>query len=181
MKTSFLVGALLAASLLQVVAQEKEVKIGYADVDYILAQLPATKKIKEQLAAIEAQLTQQFELKQKEFNAKYKQLEEAEKNKTMLPVVRDNAIRELQMLEQNLMKFEEDARVSLEKKQTVLTEPIFMTVGNAIAEVAKENGFSFILNPKVSNMDVVLFADEKWDVSDLVLKKLNVTPKVAGN
>jgi outer membrane protein len=58
-------------------------------------------------------------------------------------------------------------------------DPVYQKVGKAIEDVAKENGFSLILNNQISGLDVILYGDEKLDVSDLVLKKLGVTPKPA--
>ena len=55
-------------------------------------------------------------------------------------------------------------------------EPVFKKVGQAIEDVAKENGYTFILTQQIGGLDVILYADEKNDVSNLVLKKLGVTP-----
>ncbi|MDX1629935.1 MAG: OmpH family outer membrane protein, partial [Fulvivirga sp.] len=56
-------------------------------------------------------------------------------------------------------------------------EPIYSKVGNTIEAVAKENGYTYILNGNVGGVDVVLYADDKNDVSDLVLKKMGITPE----
>ena len=55
-------------------------------------------------------------------------------------------------------------------------EPVFGKISKAIEDVAKENGFSLVLNQQIQGLDVILFGDEKLDVSDLVLKKMGVTP-----
>ena len=39
---------------------------------------------------------------------------------------------------------------------------------------AKENGFTFVLNHQIGGMDVILYGDEKMNVSDLVLRKPGV-------
>ena len=160
-------------------AQTEQVKIGYADVEYILTELPATKKAEADLTSMKTQLSNQFDIKQKELEKKYKDFIAA--GEKMPEAVRTNTVRELEMLKANLDRFSEDAQVSLQKKQQALLAPIYESIRDAIGEVAKENGFTFILNPKVSGLDVVLFGEEKWDVSDLVLKKLGVTPKAAAN
>ncbi len=58
---------------------------------------------------------------------------------------------------------------------------MFAKVGKAIEDVAKENGFSYILNPRmIEGGDVLLFTDEKYNISELVLKKLGSTmPKTS--
>jgi outer membrane protein len=59
-----------------------------------------------------------------------------------------------------------------------LMHPLYNKIGKAIGDVAKEEGYSVILSTRVNNMDVVLWGDEKLEVSDLVLKKMGITPKV---
>ena len=58
-------------------------------------------------------------------------------------------------------------------------DPVIKKVGKAIEETAKENGFAFIINPQSmsSGEDILLYSDERYDISKLVLKKLGVTPK----
>jgi outer membrane protein len=88
--------------------------------------------------------------------------------------------RELAALQENMQKFQQDAQSSFQKKQTELMDPIYKKIGKAIEEVAKENAFTFIINPAVTNGgDILLYSDEKFNISDLVLKKLGVTPTAA--
>jgi len=83
----------------------------------------------------------------------------------------------LQGLQESIQKFQQDAQTSLQNKQTALMDPVFKKVGKAIEDVAKENGFAFIMAPQVmGGGDILLYSDEKYNVSDLVLKKLGVTP-----
>jgi Skp family chaperone for outer membrane proteins len=51
-------------------------------------------------------------------------------------------------------------------------EPLYKSLGKAIEDVAKENDLSYILNPENGGADMILYADKKNDVSDLVLKKM---------
>jgi outer membrane protein len=83
----------------------------------------------------------------------------------------------LQRLDAGLKQFNEDAQKSYELKRQQLMDPVFSKVGKAIEEVAKENGYSFILNPQLmGGGDILLFTDQKFDISELVLKKMGVTP-----
>jgi outer membrane protein len=158
-------------------AQTTTTKVGYADVEYILSQMPEAKQIDTDLKSTQAQLKNQIETKAQEFQ---KKLADYQANAgTMLDAVRVNTERELQQLQQNLEKLQQDAQTTLQNKQTQLFEPVYKKVGNAIAETAKENGYSFILSQQISGLDVILYGDDNLDVSDLVLKKLGVTPKPA--
>jgi outer membrane protein len=151
------------------------VKIGYADPDYILGQLPEAKQIDAELKSLQAQLKTQIDSKAQEFQKKYKDYQENQT--TMLVPVRENTERELQQLQANFEKLQQDAQTTIQAKQQQLMQPVYGKIGKGIEEVAKENGFSLILSSQVGGLDVVLFGDESINVSDLVLKKLGVTPK----
>ncbi|MEJ7643137.1 MAG: OmpH family outer membrane protein [Chryseolinea sp.] len=161
--------------LLTAEAQTAPQKIGFADVDYIFSQLPEQKAIDAELKSTQTQLKNQIDVKYADFQ---KKLADYQANlNTMLEAVRANTERELQQMQQNIEKLQADAQTSIQTKQTQLMDPVYKKVAKGIDEVAKENGFSFVLNQQIGGLDVVLYGDEKMDVSDLVLKKLGVTPK----
>lgn len=166
---------LFAFGLLTSVAHAQSAsKIGYADVDYIFSQMPEAKQIDTDLQSLQNQLKKNLETKSQEFQRK---LGEYQANAaSMLDAVRQNTERELQQLQQNLEKLQQDAQAEIQKKQTTLMEPVYAKVGKAIEDVAKENGFTFILNQQIGGLDVILYGDQSMDVSDLVLKKMGVTP-----
>jgi outer membrane protein len=161
----------------QAQTQPAATKIGYADVDYIFSQMPEAKQIDTDLKSTQAQLKKEIEGRAADFQ---KKLADYQANAgTMLDAVRVNTERELQQLQQNLEKLQQDAQTTIQNKQTQLMEPVFKKVGKAIEDTAKENGYSFILSQQIGGLDVILYGDENMDVSDLVLKKLGVTPKPA--
>lgn len=168
----------LAFGLVTVVANaQTPTKIGFADPDYILDQMPESKKIETELQSVQNQLKTQLENKQKEFQTK---LADYQKNfNTMLDAVRQNTERELQQLQQNLERLQQDAQTTIQNKQNQLMEPVLKQIGKAIEDVAKENGYTMVVSTRIGGLDVVLYGDEKSDVSDLVLKKMGVTPKPA--
>jgi outer membrane protein len=139
--------------------------------------MPESKAIDAELKSTQAQLKAQIDTKYQEFQKKVQDYQ-ANLN-TMLEPVRQNTERELQQMQQNLEKLQADAQTTIETKRTQLMDPVYKKVGKGIEEVAKENGFTFVLNQQIGGLDVILYGDEKMDVSDLVLKKLGVTPKPA--
>lgn len=150
-------------------------KIGYADWTYIFSAMPEFKQI-------DAELKSHGELLQQQVQAKTQELEKKAKEFQALPPTTPDAIvadkqRELQLLDQALQQFNQDAQKSYEARRTELMDPVFAKVGKAIEDVAKEHHYAFILNPQLmGGGDILLFTDKKFDVSDLVLKKLGVTP-----
>ena len=78
---------------------------------------------------------------------------------------------ELAYLQENLQKFQQDAQVSIQKKQTDLVNPVYCKSRKAIEEVVLQNGFSYIISPQmVGGGDVLLFTDEKYNILSLLLK-----------
>ena len=151
-------------------------KTGYANVDYIFNQLPAAKQIESELKSMQTQLRTQVEAKGQDLQKKYDDYNR--RAKTMTDTAREKAEKELQTLHENFQKFQQDAQLSLQTKQNQLVEPVYTKISKAIEDVAKENGFLFIFNRQGGALDgVVLYADKTNDVSDLVLRKLGVTPK----
>jgi outer membrane protein len=167
----------VAVSAITALGQSPEptVKIGYADVEYILLRLPDVKQAEANLNAVEKQLTDLVNKKTEELKSKYDVFTKTEKD--MLEAARKNTINELQQMQGNLEQLKQDSQTTLEKKHAELMKPVYEKIGKAIEAVAKAEGFTFVLNGHVSGQDVVMYGDPRFDVSDLILKKLGVTPK----
>jgi outer membrane protein len=166
---------MIGLSTLVANAQTPGVKVGYADVEYIFSQMPESKAIDAELQTLQTQLKKQYDNKVAEFQKKYQEYTAYGAN--VPEAVRKNSETELQQIQQNIQKLEQDSQTELQRKQIALMEPVYAKVGKAIEDVAKENGFQLVLNNQISGLDVILFGDEKLDVSDLVLKKMGVTPQ----
>ena len=150
-------------------------KIGYADWEYIFGQLPDYKQIDNELKTHGSQLENQLKAKYSEYQAKLTAYNGMAA--TTAETIKKDKEAELTQLQESIQKFQQDAQSSLQKKQADLMQPVFVKVGKAIEAVAKENGFSFVINAQAQGgQDILLYSDEKFNVSDLVLKKLGVTP-----
>lgn len=153
-------------------------KIGYADWEYIFSQMPEFKQIENELKTHGSQLENQLKAKSQEFEAKYKAYQSMPA--TTSDIIKADKERELQGMQESIQKFQQDAQGSMQKKQTDLMEPVYAKVGKAIEEVAKENAYSLILSPQIpTGGDILLYSDDKYNVSTLVLKKLGITPTAA--
>lgn len=169
---------LFALGLMTLVSHaQTTTKIGFADVEYIFSQMPEAKQIEAELQTLQTQLKKQYDAKVAEFQKKLQEYQAF--GNTVPDAVRQNTERELQQLQQNIQKLETDSQENLQRKQVQLMEPVYTKVGKAIEEVAKENAFNMVVNNQISGLDVILYADVQSDISDLVLKKLGITPQPA--
>lgn len=167
---------LAALSICSFMAQAQS-KVGFVDVDYIFSQMPEAKQIDAELKATETQLKKEIEGRAAEFQKKYQDY--TQNLNTMLDAVRANTERELQQLQQNLQKLQEDAQTTIQNKHGQLMKPVYEKIGKAIEDTSKENGFNLVVSQQIGGLDVVLYADDNADISDLVLKKMGITPKPA--
>lgn len=173
MKKLVLVFAFALITAVSMAQTPAPIKVGYADVEYIFSQMPEAKTIENELQTLRTQLKKSYDTKMAEFKTK---LDEYNKyGNTVSEAIKQNSERELQQMQTNIQKFEEDSQAELQKRNATLLGPVQEKVGKAIEDVAKENGYSLIINNQISQLDVILYGDEKLDVSDLVLKKMGVT------
>ena len=175
-KTLMLAAALLLAASTASVAQ----KIGFTNVDYVLSQMPESKQIEADLKAYSGQLEAQLKSKTAEFQTK---LEAYQKGGATMPEpVKADKEKELQGLQSSIQEFQKSADQSLQQKQQQLLKPALDKLQKTIDDVAKENGYSYIFNSDAGygTTPVLLHAPDDANISDLVLKKMGVTPKAPG-
>lgn len=177
MMKSKLVLVLIACTMLSLTSMAQNVKIGYADVDYILGQMPETKQVEAELRTLNTQLQNQLQTKYQEYQQKLQAYQE--QAASMADAIRQDKETELSQLEQRITKLQQDAQSNIQQKQAQLMQPLYEKIGDSIEAVAKANGYSHVFNGQIAGVDVVLFADEQFDISDLVLKQMGITPPVA--
>ncbi|WP_025763041.1 OmpH family outer membrane protein [Dyadobacter tibetensis] len=159
------------------VAQTPLTKIGYTNVDFVIARLPEAKKMQNELEVTKAQLDKAIGETYKEFQDKYEAYQKNGAN--MTDVIRADKEKELQSLQTRVQEMQNNAQTSLQNKQQQLLEPILTKVNDAIQAVGKENGFLYILNMDAGQgtTPIILFAaSEENNATDLILKKLGVDP-----
>lgn len=174
MKKLFLLIALIAGFVSQAQSQQTVNKVGYANMEYIITQLPDVKEIETELKSTQAQFKNQIEVKSQELKKQYADFNS--NMNTLADTVRMNKQRELEQSVADLEKFQQDAQLTLQNKQKLYMAPVQLKVNRAISEVARENGFSVILSQQIGGYRVLLYNNEQVDVSNLVLQKFGVTP-----
>ena len=76
--------------------------------------------------------------------------------------------------EEKIGKFQQDMDSQIREKQNTLLQPIFDRVNEAIKNVAKENGYSYVFDRNSAQGSTILYADETQDVTTLVKAKLGL-------
>ena len=174
-----LAAVLLTAGTLAATSAQAQapLKIGYTDVQYVLAQMPESKQIESELKTYNSQLEAQLKSKYTEYQAKGEAYQKAAG--TMTDVVKADKEKELQGLQQSIQEFQQSAQQSLQQKQQVLLKPALDKLQKNIDLVADENGFTYVFNSDGGGSPLLLHAPKDGDISDLVLKKMGITPGAA--
>ncbi len=149
-----------------------DLKFGYIDLQKAIQETSTGKKAKKEL---EKELTtKREELAKKEANVK-KMQEDFEKKKNILTdEVKQAKAAELQ---QEVMKFRDlfgQSQLNMQKKEQELTRPILEKLQDIIEKVAKEGGYTMILEKSEQS---VLWAKKEIDLTDEVVKQYEKTVK----
>lgn len=162
----------LAGLLLCMVGVQAQ-KFAYIDSDYIMKQIPEFKEAQAELDALSKKW-------QAEIEKRYQEIEEMYKSYQAEAVLLTEEMK--QQREESIIKKEQEAQAfqkekfgvegALFKKRQELVQPIQDKVYEALKEVSSSNGYDFIFDK--SAQSGILFADEKYDKSDLVLRKMGV-------
>jgi outer membrane protein len=174
LRLTFAAAVLTAASLATTSVQaQAPLKIGYTSVEYVLSQMPESKQIESDLKAYNSQLEAQLKSKYTEYQTKG---EAYQKGATaMTDVVKADKEKELTALQQSIQEFQRNAEQSLQQKQQTLLKPALDKLQKNIDAVAEENGYTYVLNSDGAS-PVLLHGPKDGDISDLVLKKMGITP-----
>lgn len=171
----------LAFTLMGFYASAQNVKIGFANTDYILSQMPEAKSVDSELRAFEKQLSNKINATVQGLQQQFQQYQQSAA--TMTEEARANKEKELNELQQQIQRDQQEAQVKLQQKQQELLEPVFTKIQGAIDKVAKANGYTHILAPDAAGNPVILYVqnEEEANISDMVLKELGITPAPANS
>ncbi|WP_019989022.1 OmpH family outer membrane protein [Rudanella lutea] len=151
-------------------------KLGYTSMDYLLSQVPEAKDIQNQLTIQRTQLENEAKRLEKEFQDKLQAYEKGAAQ--MSEVIRADREKELQGLQTRYQEFQRNAESQLQNKYQQLVNPVLQKIQKNVDAVAKENGYSYVFNldAGAGTAVILLVAPEENNITDIVLKKMGVTP-----
>ena len=152
----------------------KPVKLGYTNVNYVLSISPASKIIQKQLEETQKQYMKTIEDKNKELESKFEAYQKGQS--TMLESIKKDKEDELRTLQRSIQTLQENAQEDLRKKENEIVKPELDKIYKAVNEVSKANDFTHVFNSD----QVLLYAEEQSDITDLVLDKLGIKAPAPG-
>lgn len=141
-----------------------EAKVGYIDMQKAIQSTSAGKKAKTELEG-------DFNKKKKELEKKEADLkkmgEDLEKKKSVLS---EDALNKKQAeFQEEMLKYRDvvgKSQIEIQKKERELTAPILEKMKKTIAKLAKEKGYTMV----IENSQMVLYATPEADLTDEVVK-----------
>ena len=159
----------IAVSLMVILSIQSQSKFGYLNSNELLAMMPESLSMQEELQTYAKGLESQLTAMQAEYENKVVEYQQNET--TYTDIIKEDKIREIESIQQRVVEFQKNAQQSLSEKEAELFIPIREKAMKAIDEVAKEGEFTFIFD---SGSGSFLFAAESENIINLVKSKLGL-------
>jgi len=148
-------------------------RYAYVDTEYILEQIPAYAEAQTTLDKASEQWQQEIE---QLFSDVEKKIKDYEAEAILLPAEikkqREQEIAEADARAKEMQKRRFGVGGDLFLKREELIKPIQDQIFEAIQKVASDKNYAFIFDK--ANQSNLLFADDKYDASDLVIRKMGI-------
>ena len=146
-------------------------KFGHINSDELFMLMPERDSLIAQLEAYQKDLANLEEIMQVEYNNKYNDYVNTVENLTDL--VRTTKEEELQSIGESITNFRQRAQTDMQQKQADLTQPVLQKAEQAIKDVAKANGFTYVFD--LSRGPIIYFDEAvSIDILPLVKAKLGI-------
>ncbi len=160
---------ILAVCLLTSFSMQAQQKIGHINSQLLLSIMPQMKKAQDDVKKYAQTFQTKLTAMQKEYDAKVKKLQ-AEAN-GMSDAIKEVQIKEIQDLEGRIVQLSKTGEKKVSEKEQELAAPIIKKADVAIKAVAKEQGFSYVID---SSTGALLHAESKDNLLDAVKAKLGI-------
>jgi Skp family chaperone for outer membrane proteins len=176
MKRYFILMFTVLVGLTATAQGSKALKIAYIDMEYILDKVPDFAEAKNQLEQRAAKWKQEMDVKRNDIT-KLKESLQAEKALLTKELIEDRE-EEIAILEKDLIEYQDKkfgAKGDLITQKTVLVKPIQDQVFTIVQDIAATRKLDFVFD-KSSDL-TMLFAANKHDISDLIVRRLTRSAK----
>ncbi len=150
-------------------AQAQTLKFGHINSGELLAMMPEIKDADARLKEYGSQLESQLKTMTTEYQAKVADYQS--KEAAMPEAVKQTKQKEIIDLEGRIQQFQQTAQEDVSKKKEELYGPVLKKAEDAIVQIAKENGYSYVFD---KSQGVLIYAQDSDDVMPLVKKKLGI-------
>ncbi|MBP5412228.1 MAG: OmpH family outer membrane protein [Bacteroidales bacterium] len=148
---------------------QTKVKLAHINSAELMKIMPGIDTAQKVLEDYQAQLQDEFKAMYSEYEKKTMDFQD--RQATMSQSLQQVKIKELQDLESRIKTFESSAQEDFQNKQEVTLTPIIDRAKAAIAEVAKELGYTYVFD---TSLGVLLYQEESDNIFEAVKKKIGI-------
>ena len=152
------------------VYSQSKLKVGHIDSNKLLSMMPEKQEVQKKLEARASEIENTLAGMQDEFEKKYKNY--LDKADSLTPLIKQTKEAELQDLQQRIQTFQTNAQQDYQAFEQQQFQPVIDKAKKAIEEVAKENGYTYVLDS--GSGALVYFSETSDDIFDLVKAKLGL-------
>ena len=170
MKKTIVVLLAFCVSLTVSLNAQTKLKLGHMNSGEIMKIMPGIDTIQTNLMNFQNQLKAEYEQMMMEYQKKREDFET--KGGTMSQSVYQIKAQEIRDLEARITEFAKSAEEDVQDRYTELLQPFQERLLNAINDIAKEHGYTYIFDSTQGG--ALLYSENSDDISHLVKKKLGI-------
>lgn len=148
---------------------QKNIKFGHINSNDLMQIMPGRDSAQTVLQGEVTELEETLKSMQAEAEKRYNDYVANQAGWTEL--IRQTKQREIQDMAARIQEFQENAQKQLQDREAELLKPIIDRAKKAIEDVAKEGGYSYILDASTA---AILYSQDSDDIMPLVKKKLGL-------
>lgn len=156
------------------IVSKAQMKIGFANLELVVAYLPESQQVQNELMTFEKMVAQKLETKKNYFDLKYQEYAEKAQSPDANAATLAPLEQELQKLQLEMQKSLEKSELDLARKQSDLMQPIMEKVKTELKALAIEKGYTYILNSATSDTSIVIHGSESDELTEILLNRLGV-------
>lgn len=165
--------------VLSSLSAQRQARVGYIDMDYILSKLPAYIQAENNLEKRVAGWQKEIAARKLAIEALEKSL--ANEKPLLTPTLIEERTFEIQSAKANLVAYQQQrfgVNGDLQRFRDAMVQPIQDLVFNEVQRLGKEKSYDLILD-KSDRSTTILFANKRYDLSDLIIRALSRQEKSA--
>jgi outer membrane protein len=158
MKKLFKVALVAACMLFAGSFAQAQTKIGYINFNTLIDQMPEAKAINTQLQTYQKQFVDVLASMNTEYTTKAQAYQA--QNSTMTDAIRAQKTTELQDMQKRMQDYQNTAQQQVAAKTNELSKPLIDKARGVINEVAKEKGYTYVIDTYQTDLIVAPPADD---------------------
>lgn len=167
-KLLFVISFILIAGVSTLTAQTNA-KLGYINSSELMQMMPGMDTVEAALTAHRSSLEQTMQTMVQEYQNKAAEYQNS--YNTMSQIIRQTKEKEIQDMQTRIQQFQQTADQDLQRKQGELFNPLITRAQKAIADVSKENGFTYVFDVSTGSL---VYYENGENLMGLVKTKLGI-------